>query len=203
MFPPRSLICSVTIASPSQTVAKTPEKTSERWSSRAFMLRRKESRRQKSRGPLRVRVSIQTNIFRAVVCLNIPQIPIPQPLAHPTLQHRIRIRPPADQPLYMPHGALQSTPHQSLRLLSATHPTTTTTTISPHHPTKQVLRIQHQPHLLPHAQQIPPQRLPHRLVERAERRPAVFAGDRGVEVSLRGAGGALVGVRLRGGDVAG
>lgn len=54
MFPPSSLICSVTIASPSQMVAKTPEKTSERWSSRALMLRRKDKRRQKRRGPLGV-----------------------------------------------------------------------------------------------------------------------------------------------------
>lgn len=53
MLPPRSLICNVTMASAIQTVAKTPLKTSERWSSRALMERRKDKSKQKSKGPLK------------------------------------------------------------------------------------------------------------------------------------------------------
>lgn len=55
MLPPRSLIWKVTIASANQIMAKTPLKTSLRWSSRALIERRKESSRQKSSGPLRSR----------------------------------------------------------------------------------------------------------------------------------------------------
>lgn len=52
ILPPRSLICNVTIASAIHIMANTPLKTSERWSSRAFKLSRKDSSRQKRSGPL-------------------------------------------------------------------------------------------------------------------------------------------------------
>lgn len=52
MLPPRSLIWKVTMASAIQIIAKTPLKTSERWSSRALMERRKDMSKQKSSGPL-------------------------------------------------------------------------------------------------------------------------------------------------------
>lgn len=51
MFPPSSLICSVTTASPIQTMAKTPLKTMSFWSGWAQKLSSKLSSRQKIRGP--------------------------------------------------------------------------------------------------------------------------------------------------------
>jgi hypothetical protein len=62
IFPPRSLICRVTTASPIQIIEKTPEKTSDDWSSCARIERNMLSRRQKMRGPLGIcncRVSSQ------------------------------------------------------------------------------------------------------------------------------------------------
>lgn len=53
MLPPSSLICSVTTASPIQTMAKTPEKTRSFWSPFAPHERNRLSSRQKMSGPQR------------------------------------------------------------------------------------------------------------------------------------------------------
>ena len=53
MLPPRSLICSVTTASPIHTMAKMPEKTRSFWLSCAPRERNRLSSRQKIRGPHR------------------------------------------------------------------------------------------------------------------------------------------------------
>lgn len=52
MFPPRSLICAVTTASPIHTRANTPEKTTVFCSDEAVIERSRLSNRQKIRGPL-------------------------------------------------------------------------------------------------------------------------------------------------------
>ena len=135
---------------------------------------------------------------------HIPKIPIPQSLGHPTLQHRIRIRQPSSHPANMAHGARKPTAHQPLPLLaSASASTSLQSTTSIQQRIKQVLRIQHLPHLLPHRQQIPPQRVPDALVDGVDRGAPVFALDGGVEVALRAACRAGVGLRLRVGDAPG
>ena len=53
MLPPSSLICSVTTASPIQTMAKTPEKTRSFWSPFAPHERNRLSSKQKMSGPQR------------------------------------------------------------------------------------------------------------------------------------------------------
>ena len=128
---------------------------------------------------------------------NVPKIPIPQTLAHPTLQNSIRIRPPAHNPPQLAHSRHASRQTISLAALRTTH-----TASLVQHAAQQVLRPQHLAHLLPDGQQIAAQGLPHGLVERAAGRAAVFARDGGVEVALGVVGGARVGLRLRGGDVA-
>lgn len=89
MLPPRSLIWKVTTASAIQIMAKTPLKTNERWSSRALIERRKDRSRQKSSGPLEEMLasSFSTSSLdkHSSGSQNIPKIPIPQTLAHPTL----------------------------------------------------------------------------------------------------------------------
>jgi hypothetical protein len=66
-----------------------------------------------------------------------------------------------------------------------------------------VLWIQHLAHLLPHGEQISPQRVPDALVDSVDGCAAVFALDGGVEVALCAACGARVGLRLRVRDATG
>ena len=128
---------------------------------------------------------------------NVPKIPIPQTLAHATLQNSIGIRPPAHNPPQLAHSRHASRQTISLAALRTTHAASLV-----QHAAQQVLRPQHMAHLLPDGQQIAAQGLPHGLVERAAGRTAVLARDSGVEVALGVVGGARVGLRLRGGDVA-
>lgn len=127
-------------------------------------------------------------------CQAIPKIPIPQPLAHPALQHRIRIRPPAHNPSQRFHTTRQTVAFPSL--------CTANTTASIHHAAEQVFWVQHLAHLLPHGQQISLQGVPNALIDGVGRRAAILAGDGGVEVALRVVGRAVVLGGLAGGDVA-
>jgi hypothetical protein len=163
--------------------------------------RKKDRSRQKSSGPLKNHVS--KNIPQRASSKHpksnphIPKIPIPQPLAHPPLQHSIRVRPPAHNPTQLAHTRQSPSSLSPLRGASC-HPTSLI-----QHPAQQVFRPQDLAHLLPDGQEVAAQGFPDGFVERADGRAAVFARDRGVEVALGVVGGAGVGVGLVRCDVAG
>jgi hypothetical protein len=164
---------------------------------------RKEERQQQAeeqRSPARLVSKIvptQLSQRQKLNSKNLPEIPIPQPLTHPSLQHSIRIRPPAHNPPQLAHS--RHTPRQTISLASlrASHAASLV-----QHAAEQVLRPQHLAHLLPDSDQIAAQSIPHGFVQRADGCAAVFAGDCGVEVALGVVCGAGVGGCLVGGDVA-
>jgi hypothetical protein len=63
MFPPRSLICKVTTASPIQTMVNTPENTRLDCSSDALMDKNMLRRRQNINGPLKVQTPISATLL--------------------------------------------------------------------------------------------------------------------------------------------
>lgn len=127
----------------------------------------------------------------------IPKIPIPQTLAHATLQNRIRIWPPANNAAKVSHSRHTATQTISLASLGTSHAAALV-----QHATQEVLGPQHLAHLLPHGEQVAAQSFPHGLVERADGRAAILARNGGVQVALGVVGGAGVGARLVRGDVA-
>lgn len=118
MLPPSNLICSVTIASPSQTMVNTPEKTNDDCSSLARIDRNMLRSKQKINGPLEASQCQSTNLqhprgregksstrVKVKGEHNIPKIPIPQSLTHSPLQNNISIGPPPDK---IPQSASES-----------------------------------------------------------------------------------------------
>lgn len=180
MFAPNSFSCNVTTASPIQMIENTPENTRLDCSADAFIERNMLRSRQKINGPL------EHQLAHSSLCFvippreqhNIPKIPIPQPLAHPSLQHNIRIRPPSNK---SPKPASKSLiPKPTLPSFRRTpNPTTTPRQHSP----KQVFRPQHLAHFLPDGKQVAGHGLPDCLVDGILRRAPVFAWDRGREVA--------------------
>lgn len=96
MFPPRSLICVVTTASPIQTSAKTPEKTAVFCLLDAVIDRSKLRSRQNINGPLYPCLGgLAQPAARTSLGMDLPKIPVPQAFGHATLEYRISVRPPS------------------------------------------------------------------------------------------------------------
>ena len=89
MFPPSNLICSVTTASPIQTMENTPENTKSVCALLARIDRNKESSRQKIKGPLE-KVS---DVLALVEIQFLPEVPVFEPFTHATLQDAICVWP--------------------------------------------------------------------------------------------------------------
>lgn len=92
MFPPSSLICNVTTASPIQTIEKTPEKTRDACSPFARIDKNILSSKQKMSGPLHtvsdmLAIPVSTNASKRSrkESQHSPEIPVAQTLAHPPL----------------------------------------------------------------------------------------------------------------------
>jgi hypothetical protein len=141
------LIWKVTIASAIQIMAKTPLKTSERWSSRALIERRKDRRRQKSSGPLEYRVSkhVPYYVFQHLESIpHIPKVPVPQSLAHSSLKNSIRVRPPAYNAAQLSHSRNPTSQTISLTSFRTSHAAALI-----QHAAQQILGPKDLAHLLP------------------------------------------------------
>lgn len=176
IFPPRSFICSVTTASPIQTMVKTPEKTSDDWSSCARMDRNMLRSKQKMRGPLPM--VVRTSKLRISQASkkegNIPQIPISEPLTHASLKDSISVRPAAQQ---SPKATSKPAGFPSLGGAD--------TTAALQKATEQILGPQDLSHLLPYCQQVSRERLPHALVDCILRRATILSRDRRCQIIRR------------------
>ncbi len=150
MLPPSSLICSVTTASPIHTMAKMPLKTTSLWASRALKLSSRLSSRQKIRGPHRSQ-SRRAGRHGALA------------------DQRLDVHDAAGQPGELLARARQAGAAQVG--IGAAQPVAGLEGATAEH----VARVQHLAHLGPHRQQVAPQRVPHRLVDRVGRRPPVLA----------------------------
>lgn len=94
IFPPNSLICVVTTASPIQTSAKTPEKTAVFCELDAVIESSKLRSRQNINGPLYARLKGLPNRLLDVSAYRVsPKIPVPQAFRHATLKYYIGIWP--------------------------------------------------------------------------------------------------------------
>jgi len=101
IFPPNSLICIVTTASPIQTRAKTPEKTAVFCAPDAVKDSSRLKSRQNMRGPLAqhkmsIRILLEAvGTFRSEI---LPKVPVPQTLTHTALKHYVYIWPSSSNP---------------------------------------------------------------------------------------------------------
>lgn len=109
-----------------------------------------------------------------------PQVPVPQTLAHASLENDICIGP---SPCYIP----EATPEDAA--LTALCCSDATSTL--HHATEQVLGVEDLLHLLPDGEDVARQRLPYRLVDGVCGGTAVLAGDARGQVRLRACTAAL------------
>lgn len=140
IFPPSSLICRVTTASPIQTIENTPEKTRSVCSLLARSDKNKLRSRQKISGPLVVLLAFMAS---CQTLRNIPQIPIPQAFTQPSLQESFCIWPPAHKSSDISTKALNRSP---------TFEVTWAASLSLEHSAQQIFRPQYLPHLLPHSE---------------------------------------------------